>query len=141
MPPDPSTKTEQPPGMMEEQLIALELGRALQDEGFAEGLFRARIVRASRKWTCVAGPHGGGFVNHTAMRPYLNALPVLALKMAAGAFSVQWAYVHGNQPAQSVAFFTGKFLQGRPIETRTAVLDSLALRGEFDLSELYRGLF
>ena len=74
IPADPRAKADFEPGMTEEQLIALELGRALAAEGFTEGVFRAYCRHPNGAWTCVAGPHGGGLVDHAAMRPHLDAL-------------------------------------------------------------------
>lgn len=74
IPADPVAADAFEPGMTEEQLIAQELGRALAVEGFREGVFLADTVHPNGTWTCIAGPHGGGLVDHSAMRPHLEAL-------------------------------------------------------------------
>ncbi len=74
IPADPLAQRALEPGMTEEQLIALELGRALHAEGFNEGVLRAEAGHPNGTWTCLAGPNGGGLVDHSAIRPHLDAL-------------------------------------------------------------------
>jgi hypothetical protein len=60
--------------------------------------------------------------------------------LARRAFRAQWMYVHGDLDERGLDDFAGMTVDGRSIETRAAVLDDLALDGQFDLTEIYREL-
>ncbi len=59
---------------------------------------------------------------------------------ASAAFKAQWQYVH-HGTGRDLALYTGVVIAGRTVETDPDALDEWARRGDFDMTEIYRGLF
>ncbi len=61
--------------------------------------------------------------------------------LASQAFVVQWRYVHFTANTEDLLPYRDLRIAGHAVETNPDVLDEYARRGDFDLAEIYRGLF